>query len=163
MKTRKVGILRLKSAAATDDSVSCAFRRCPRNERGNVATRLRYTHLSTLPPICAAPDFASWGRLWFYYLDGRHSHLVPALWGPSIDIARQPGFSAQVCRRYDSDSYVSWLDEVLSALGIAPAAFNELPIGRRIAFDCALRQPPQRALLMAESADVPERTKTPRL
>lgn len=59
----------------------------------------------------------------------------------AIDVIGHPGFSAPVRPIYDSDSYATWLDDVLHTLGIERASFVGLSMGGWIALDCAIRRP----------------------
>jgi pimeloyl-ACP methyl ester carboxylesterase len=122
------------------------------NEQRHVTTRLGDTHVITCGPADAPAlillhgagfnsvtwmgDATSWSQ---------HFRVV------AVDVIGHPGFSAPVRPAYDSDSYATWLDDVLHALGIERASFIGLSLGGWIALDYAIRRPQrvERLILLA--------------
>jgi pimeloyl-ACP methyl ester carboxylesterase len=154
MNKPKSGIYRSASGAAAVSSMYSAFLRhwpVP-NEQRHVATRLGDTYVITCGPADAPTlvllhgagfnsvtwmgDVTTWSQ---------HFRVV------ALDVIGHPGFSAPVRPAYDSDSYASWLDDVLHALGIERASLIGLSLGGWIALDYAIRRPErvERLILLA--------------
>jgi pimeloyl-ACP methyl ester carboxylesterase len=163
MKRRqRNGIYRSESGAAAVGSMySALLRHWPvPNEQRRIATRLGETHVVTCGPADAPAlillhgagfnsvtwmgDATSWSK---------HFRVV------AVDVIGHPGFSAPVRPEYDSDSYATWLDDVLHALGVVRASFIGLSLGGWIALDYAIRRPErvERLVLLAPAGVARER------
>lgn len=151
---RKHGIYRSESGAdAVRSMYSSLLRHWPvPNEQRHVTTRLGDTHVITCGPANAPALILLHGSSfnsvnWMGDVTSWSQHF----WVVAVDIIGHPGFSAPVRPAYDSDSYATWLDDVLHALGIERASFIGLSLGGWIALDYAIRRPQcvERLILLA--------------
>lgn len=68
------------------------------------------------------------------------------LWAPhfhlfAVDVIGEPGFSASSRPALDSDAYASWLDEVLTGLGLTAVSVAGISLGGWLGLDLAIRRP----------------------
>lgn len=162
MSKPRNGIYRSEAGAAAVGSMySALLRHWPvPNEQRHVATRLGDTHVITCG-LAGAPTLillhgAGFNSVtWMGDAAGWSQHFRVV----AVDVIGHPEFSAPIRPAYDSDSYATWLDDVLHALGIERASFIGLSLGGWIAIDYAIRRPQrvERLILLAPAGVATEK------